>query len=160
MIIQPADVLLFYGDNTSFISRTISNITKSPFTHVALAVDSTHLIEANGFTKTKVRTIKMSDNFIVMRASYIPKETLAKVVQNALNKKGTGYDYLDIGELLIEYTTHLDLKGLLEVKNRYICSSLLDFSFQEAGIDLFPGVATGDIAPASFANCKYLDLVK
>lgn len=130
--IQSADVI-FYRPK-SFIGWVISRATNSPYSHVALAIDSNTLIEANRFIKTRVVPIEYDKEIThIYRLDSLTKEEQDKIVSIALSYEGTDYDYAQILEMFLRIVLNLK-RTLFNNQKKLTCSEVVDSSFYKAGI--------------------------
>lgn len=143
--------IVFFKSN-SLISKAISYFTDSPYSHVALAVSSDEIIEADRFIKVRKRKLDALDVVEVraMHLAPIQKAQLVYVAEKQLNK---GYDYLSILKWFIRLLFKRDFT-LVDNANRLICSELIDVCYQEIGIDLVPDRTTGDVLPSQLYTIK------
>jgi hypothetical protein len=156
--IQKGDILLYFTKDTLF-SRLVGWITKSKISHVAMTVTEKTLIESNIGINTRIRPIDYSENFVILRPVNISEDVLEKVIIEILLREGTKYDYWRILGLGIRYLFKLRISHLFNIKERYICSELIDEAFHNEGINLFPGISVGDISPADFLLSSKLEVV-
>jgi hypothetical protein len=156
--IQKGDILLYSTKDTLF-SRLVGWITKSNFSHVAMSVTEKTLIESNIGINTRIRPIDYNENFLILRPVNVSEHTLEKVISEILLREGTKYDYWRILGLAIRYLFKLKISHLFNIKERYICSELIDDSFYREGINLFPEKSVGDISPADFLLSPKLEVV-
>ncbi|SDH47306.1 hypothetical protein [Alteribacillus bidgolensis] len=61
--------------------------------------------------------------------------------------------------MILKYVIKVDLPHTLSLKERFICSEVIDHSYYRAGINLFPHRSPGDIAPADFLKSDRLSVV-
>lgn len=140
---KPGDVVFYKG--TSFISKVICKLTKSPYSHVALAIDDKRIVEADLFIKTRITELKY-ENITIMRAD-LTEEQRRRVVDFARYLVGRSYDYLSVFLWLLRLTFNINSKGLFNNANRLYCTELIDRCYHYAGIDLVPDRETGDVLP-------------
>jgi uncharacterized protein YycO len=130
------------------IADLISKITKSPFNHVAMYVGNGKIIEANGFIRTRVVPLETyNGEYEIYRIPRLAEYQKRRIVDYALTKVGTKYDYAKILGLFIRFEFLKRFKGF-EERNHFICSELIDRSLQAGdvprkGMDFF-----GDISPS------------
>jgi uncharacterized protein YycO len=144
---------MFKSDG-SFLQNTISEVTKSPYVHSALAVDSKTLIEANGFIKTREFPLSSETGFDVYRIEGLTGDQKSKIVNYAKSKIGTKYDYEKIVGLLIRFEIFPTFKGFNEA-GHFICSGLLDEAFLDGGVQRKNQNFENDLAP-----CELLEYYK
>jgi len=143
--IQPGDII-FYKP-VGFIGWFISKLTKSKYSHVALAIDSYNIIEANRFIKSRISNLGyVEDIHKVYRIENITEEQQYGVVSNALTMLNVGYDYSQVIGLFIRLTFHKDGFSL-NTANKYICSEIIDRALYQSDISRADTNHLGDITP-------------
>lgn len=71
----------------------------------------------------------------------------------ATAEEGKPYDWGSIaGFVLRHFGAHLRGRSKDHPDTKLICSELVAWAYREAGVDLFPGVAPGDVSPGDLAN--------
>jgi uncharacterized protein YycO len=151
------DIVLFKG--TSFISRIIRFISKGEYTHVALAINSEEIIEADRFIKTRVRKLSEGESVILMRSS-ITEEQGQGIANYALTLVDNEYDYLSVFIWFIRLLFSSHIYGIFNNANRLYCSEVVDRSYQHEGIDLIIDRETGDVLPSEFILSPRLNFVE
>ncbi|AIW03476.1 enoyl-CoA hydratase/carnithine racemase-like [Bacillus phage Moonbeam] len=145
MEIQPGDII-FYKP-TGFIGWAISKLTKSEYSHVALAVDEFHIIEADKFIKSRISDLSYVENIHrVYRVRDITKEQQFIVTTEALTMLGSSYDYSQVFGLFLRIILKRDNVSLNRA-NKYICSEIIDSSLFRARIPRKDMKHLGDITP-------------
>lgn len=130
--LQAADVI-FYRP-TGFIGRVISYFTKSPYSHVALAIDANTIIEADRFTKTRIVPIEYDKNIThIYRLENLTQEEREKIVELATSLEGTDYDYAQILEMFVRIVFRIK-RTLFNNQKKLTCSEVVDRSFYLAGV--------------------------
>jgi len=143
--IEPGDII-FYRP-TGFIGWAISKITKSEYSHVALAIDSYHIIEADKFIKSQISDLSYVENIHkVYRIRDIDKATQFAVTTEALTMLGSNYDYSQVFGLFFRIILQRD-KISLNRANKYICSEIIDTSLFRAKVPRRDMKHLGDITP-------------
>jgi uncharacterized protein YycO len=152
--------LIFYR-STSWIGDIVCYITQSEFSHVALAVDSKHVIEANRFIKTrKVPLEETATNIVVMRPTLMTEEQSIAVVKLAETLLGRPYDYKNSlwwgVRLIYKLITQADLPSLYNDLNSLYCSELIDHVYTETGVDLVIDREVCDVTPENLYKSPLL----
>lgn len=130
--LQAADVI-FYRP-TGFIGRVISYFTKSPYSHVALAIDANTIIEADRFTKTRIVPIEYDKNIThIYRLENLTQEEREKIVELATSLEGTDYDYAQILEMFVRIVFRIK-RTIFNNQKKLTCSEVVDRSFYLAGV--------------------------
>lgn len=155
--IEAGDVLLFRADE-SFIEKAISEITRSPYVHCAIAVGDGTLIEANGFIKTREIPLSEEPGFDVYRIPGLTVQQKEEIVNYAKAQIGTGYDYEEIVGLLIRFAIMHKFPGFHE-EGHFICSGLVDDAFNAANVPRKNQDFIGNIAPGELLEYYKLDKV-
>jgi hypothetical protein len=145
---KTGDVLFFKG--RSLISKVIAYITKSSYTHVALVIgediDGTPLVlEAQRFTKTKIRRIQPSEVFEVYRTELTRKQQF-HIELLAYTQEGKAYDYLEMVGLILRSWWKSN-RTLIEEKNKLYCSEVVDYIFYVVGVKRLLQIGVGDVYP-------------
>lgn len=119
---QPGDIVFVRG--TSFISKLIMKYDKGNFSHVAIAVSDTHVLEAQSYTKSRIVPIYFKDYEVIDLG--LTDEERQLVVDNSKLLVGRSYDYLQILSILFK----LKLNNV----NSLICSELVVLMLMELDI--------------------------
>ncbi|UOF90751.1 hypothetical protein LSG31_00265 [Fodinisporobacter ferrooxydans] len=147
-----ADLIFVRG--TSFLDRSIEDITSSSYSHVAGIVKENELIEAQGFRKTGYQALDFySSHADVYRCENMSDFQRDKILQYVTNEVGSRYDYLLIGWEAIRYLLHTMIP-YREPPQARICSTLWADAYKSAGIDLCPGIKYP--TPRDLAESKLL----
>jgi len=146
--------LLFVRGDTPIISKMVSRITHSPYSHVAVVTGKRTVVETNWWYPLQERFLRYhSSSFDVYR--YIGEltpsqlESMEKFIYNNL---GTNYDLWQS----ISHGLYL-LTGLPIADNskKFNCSEFVDRLFKSANIDLSAEV-DGHVTPADLVKSKFL----
>lgn len=129
------------------IADLVSDVEHSPYNHVAMYVGDGNIIEANGFIRTRVIPLSVYDGeYEVYRIPNLPEYQKRKIVDYALSKVGTHYDYLKILGLFIRFELFKRFRGWAE-RNHFICSELIDLSLHFGDVPRKRLDHLGDISP-------------
>jgi cell wall-associated NlpC family hydrolase len=139
--------VLFYKADTSLISRAIAWVEKSPYTHVALYIGDGKLIEATYGFKSRKRDIYIHEEFEVHSFKGITDDQRKRLVEAALGMVGYGYDLTQIVQDFVRLKLRLNL-SFFEVRNKYVCSDIIDIPAHMAGIKRSPLFDIGDVTPS------------
>jgi uncharacterized protein YycO len=130
--IQPGDVI-FYKPS-GLIGWVISKITKSPYSHVAIAVDSDTILESNRFITTRLANIEKGKKvYHVYRLNGVTEIQQRDIVEHSMTTLGTKYDYLQILGLFFRYVFRLNYLSFNQ-HNKFICSENIDYAFLMSNI--------------------------
>lgn len=153
----PCDIIFY--KRVGFINRLISWLTKSEYTHVALAVSDTEIIEANVFVNVRRIEFDKAEKVVIKRTRYLTHEQ-EKIILNYVNSKlGTKYDYLTIAKKAIHLLLKRD-RAIVDNDIRVYCSEIVDRAYLKAGIDLVSNRVDGDVTPSDLYLSEKLIEVK
>lgn len=142
------------------ISLLVRLLTNSKYSHVALAVSETYVLEID--IKYNLRIRKMSytcyDVYRLKRELSLTEE--ARLLQYAYSLVGKKYDFLRIFSLLIELSLHLRGHKIFNDPNRLICSDLIDSSYKQINVDLLPQYTDQDTTPHDISQSPELHIVE
>lgn len=129
---------LVFVRGTSLIDVAIEDITRGPYSHVALAMSFEQLIEAQcGEPVGYVPASKYAGSADVHRSA-LPLETIHAIVANASDALGEHYGYGLIVEELVREETGIQLP--VRENKHTICSVLVSDAIRRAGIVFCPGI--------------------
>jgi hypothetical protein len=157
MDLIPYDLLFVKG--AGFIGKTISKVSGSEYSHVAIVIDRNHLIETNWKYPLKIRHLTYRPNEFDVYRYHRPITEQEKHIMNLylLSHLRDKYDF-------IQTLSHgLFLVGGVPIKNaenRLNCSETVDNMFYTAGIDLRPAKENGYVTPGDLSKSKYLRRVE
>ncbi|MEF8679143.1 YiiX/YebB-like N1pC/P60 family cysteine hydrolase [Bacillus cereus] len=137
MELEKGDIVAVYG-KINLISLSIEFITRSPISHVALVVDSKkkELIEANMNRKIGYRLLDdYKHHCVILRVPSLTDSQKDKIVEYAKNQIGDSYDFKALIEEFLRYTFNLNTLQP-EDEKRFICSTLVNASYLNAGVKL------------------------
>jgi hypothetical protein len=158
MCLQFGDIVLVKGKD--WISKSIEDITHSEYSHVAIAIDSDNVCEIDVFLRLQIRPLTYQD-YDVFRLNRPFSLLEQHTMMDFLNSKiytNEGYDWLKILEMFLRYVFHK--KTYFTMKNRYVCSEIVDLAFRSIDFDLVPGRIAGDVSPADISNSILLRRVE
>lgn len=152
MDIRSADLILVKG--TGWISKTIKDVGRSLYSHVAGIVKENELMEAQGFKRTGYQVL----DYYAGRADVFTCDELTEVQRRLIlecvkQEVGGNYDYLLLAWEFLRYVFNLILP-YKEGRTRRICSTLWADAYRSVGIDLCPGIKYP--SPADVAQSKLL----
>jgi hypothetical protein len=126
---KTGDIVFFKTDKNSFWSKAISKITQSEWTHVAIALNDSTVLEADGFQKVHDNPIDTSRDFeIVDIGLKLTEEQMRRIVRHYYN---ANYDYLYLFSLFFKYL--LSFLPVVEIKHSFTCVELVCEILQECG---------------------------
>lgn len=145
MDIRPGDIV-FYRP-TGLIGWAISKITRSEYSHVALAIDAYNIIEADKFIKSRISNLYYIENIhSVYRLKDTTDQQRQQIVNNAMTMLDVGYDYKQILGLYFRLVFHKEYSTFNQA-NKYICSEIVDNAFIQAEVPRKDNKHLGDITP-------------
>src|SRR5690348_14003350 len=135
--LRPADLIFVHGD--SFIDRSIEDITHSKYSHVALVVNQSELIEAQDLSRVHYQDMGVYVNHAdVYRCELIRPPQQEEIVQNAKKYIGRHYSYLLIAWEFIRYTFGILLP--FYEHDPVICSTLIADAYRQSKINICPNI--------------------
>lgn len=145
--------ILFFKKTNSWISRVIAKLTNGEYTHVGLIVsydEETNIatiIESNRFIETRIATVVIDDNYSIFSTGEKPDWQRDMIIKYAYDSLGTKYDYLHILGLAISLIFKRERYAFFNIKNRIICSEMIDLSYYKADVNRINDFNLGDITP-------------
>lgn len=154
MDLQPGDIILFKGNG--IVSKFVKFFTRSEYTHVAMMVSDTKMIEANW--NKKVNVVDFIYNPLEMEV-YRYKNSLnvnqqISVVQTSYEMLNKYYDYAQIVVYLFEFFSKKHFNNPFNFQQFVICSELIDKSYLKLMIDLVPWRSIGNVSPDDLSKSK------
>lgn len=152
MILLVGDVV-FFKKTDSIISRLISSITKSEYTHVGLIVafdEETNIatiVESERFVTTRIRTVQIDNNHTIFTTGEKPKDQIDRIVKYAYNSIGKEYDYWQVFGLFLSLTFKGDRFSFFNSTNKLICSELIDLAYFTSGVKRKNMSNIGNVTP-------------
>lgn len=147
------DVIFFKRTNT-LVSRLISKLTDSEFTHVGLIVAYDEMtgvatmIESNRFIETRISMIQLDDNCVVYTIGDRTDEVNDLILTYAYASLGKKYDYLKVFGLFLSLVLRGHRYALFNSANRLICSELIDLTYYKAGVHRKNTLNLGNVTPS------------
>lgn len=155
---QTGDVVFFKAQNTR-VSRWISRVTKSEYTHVGLALDDKTIIEANRFINTRIVSFVLDETqHVLFRLPNVDDTMKEKIHAEAMRFERFPYDYLHVLKLYVHLVFGYECSFLIR-GNRTICSKLIDFAFFASGTPRKTRGRIGDITPSMLIELYELEEV-
>jgi hypothetical protein len=111
------------------IGWIISKVSRSPYSHVSLAIDSDTVIEADRFVKSRFADLLYNKEIHhVYRLRDITEEQRQKIVEVASTFTGIEYNYSKIISLFLRLVFNVT-KSPFNNANKLICSDIIDKAF-------------------------------
>ncbi len=154
--LEVGDVILYKGGE-GILSRAVQFFTKSKYSHVAMMISDTLLIEANWYKKSNTITFqydkgKMEIYRVNGGLSVEQKLTLLEHCYGFLNKK---YDYPQILGYILRFFNKNKI-NTFNSSNKLICSELIDRAYLKVGVDLSNEHYVGDVTPEDIVKSEKL----
>jgi hypothetical protein len=150
MPFQVGDILFVRGD--SWFSPIIKWVLRSEFSHVAVAIGPNQICEIDIFKRMRIIDNPYKDYEVYRYRGGLTKQQKQQLVDYLKEKCKTtmGYDYPRILSILFQilFKWHI----VIDDKNRFICSEIIDAAYQHIGIDLIQARDTGDVTPPDLLN--------
>ncbi|MGG4438297.1 YiiX/YebB-like N1pC/P60 family cysteine hydrolase [Priestia megaterium] len=123
---KAGDIVFVKGD--TFISRTVRFFDKGDFSHVAMALSSSHIIEAQYNSRVRIKPLDYENiEVFEMNMNISQRHTL---LQNAVNSTGKWYDYLQIIGFILAPNRRVGSP------KQFICSELVHALLEGVGIEV------------------------
>jgi hypothetical protein len=111
------------------IGWIISKVSRSPYSHVSLAIDSNTVIEADRFVKSRFADLSYDKEVHhVYRLRDITEEQRQRIVEVASTFTGIEYNYSKIVSLFLRLVFNV-MKSPFNNANKLICSDIIDKAF-------------------------------
>jgi hypothetical protein len=138
--------IIFYRP-TGIIGWAISKITRSEYSHVALAINSDFILEADRFTKARITPLNyVAEVNNVYRVPELTETQRDRLVDYALSLSDARYDYFQLIGLFLRSVFSIDTTIFNSV-NKYICSEVIDLALLAASASRKDDKHIGDITP-------------
>ena len=162
------DTIFFKKDESSFISRIISKMTNSDFSHVGIIISYSEVnnvvtvIESDRFVNTRINLVTLNeDKHIIYTTGEKTEEQIEMILKYANDSIGVKYDYLQIFGLFLSLLFKRRESAWFNSTNKLICSELIDYSYYIGGIKRIDNKNIGNILPeeliAKYSMYKRVD---
>ncbi len=132
-IVKQGDIVFVQGNG--LISKLVRLVDKGTFSHVAIAVSETHIIEATAGSKVDVIPFDKSEyNIIEVVDLGLTAHQRRMVYSCAMKYVGTRYDYLQLIWYILKKMFRLTGKNRLNNPHNMICSELVYVALNEARV--------------------------
>lgn len=149
--LRTGDVILFRG--TTWISKTIGHITRSPYSHAACYVGDGYVIESDWkgveFSKLDLKYDKVS--YDIYRHRTANREQLEEAVTWMGKQVGKGYDYKGLAGILLALVGKKKI-NYLDSQSRFWCSELVLDGYHVAKIYTGFDINTYTTSPGDIAE--------
>jgi len=126
---KTGDIVFVRGKSP--ISRFVKWFDGGPFSHVAIAVSSTHILEAQYYTRSRITPFRFQDYEILDLG--LTEEQRDQVQKLSIQLVGKWYDYSQIIGYVISRFFRKSRRNLFNSPNNLICSELIQVILQEIG---------------------------
>lgn len=123
---KAGDIVFVKGD--SLISKAVRLFDKGTFSHVAMALSSSHIIEAQYNSRVRIKPLDY-ENIEVFEMNMNISQRNA-LLQNAVNSTGKWYDYLQIIGFMLAPNRRVGSP------KQFICSELIHALLEGVGIEI------------------------
>jgi uncharacterized protein YycO len=149
--LKTGDVLLFKG--TSWISKTIGHITRSPYSHAACYVGDGYIIESDwrGVEFSKLTLKYNHTSYDIYRHRSADSQALNEAVTWMGKQVGKGYDYKGLVGILLAMVGKKKI-NYTDVQERFWCSELVLDGYHHAGIYTGFDINTYTVSPGDIAE--------
>lgn len=126
---------IVFAQGNGVISKLVRFVDKGTFSHVAIAVSETHIIEADAGSKVAVVPLDKSEYNIIEVVDLGLTSHQRRMVYNcAMKYVGTRYDYLQLVWYVLRKVLHLTGENKLNNPHNMICSELVYVVLNEARV--------------------------
>ena len=153
--IKPGDILLFKR-RSKFISPLVRWFTRSEYTHVGMAFSDRLIFEIDLGKNLAIHPI-VDEEFEVYRyKKSLTTEQLVELKNHAIQRASIskGYDWFRI--IAFAFERFFQTPRALDMKNRKVCSEIVDVLYSDIGIDLVPSRPVGHVRPSDLAQSSEL----
>ncbi len=131
-MLEVGDIVMFKPE--SFIGDVICKVTKSEYSHVAIALSDTLLLNSNRFIKSNVVELDYNEEIHhIYRPIGITDIQKEKLLHEAYKYIDVRYDYIQIIGLFLRIVFNWNTT-LLNNLNKFICSEIIDKVYYESGV--------------------------
>lgn len=108
---------------SGLLSKLVAKIDGGPFSHVAMALNDTHIAEAQYFTKSRITPAYAHDVMIMDLG--LSAQQRYEIQQNAITMTGRWYDFRLIVHYFYTNVLKWNAKAIWNSQNNLICSELV-----------------------------------
>lgn len=144
-MLQTGDIILYKPE--TFVGDLICKMTKSPYSHVALVLEGSQILNANRFIKSNVIELEYNEDIHhIYRPKNIKEIHKESIIQRSYKYIGKRYDYLQIIGLFLRVTFNWNIHSLNSL-NKFICSEVIDKIYYESGVQRLDDKLLFNITP-------------
>lgn len=152
---QTFDILFYSGKG--LVSRFVQNVTKSPYSHVALVISERLVVETNWSFPVSIRPNEYEPKEYAICRVELTKEQADKIYEYIEKTLGSKYD---LGQVIYHILHARFGTKIVNNPKLFTCSEWVDKAFKYAGVDLIPCEVDGSVTPADLFNSSRINLVK
>lgn len=130
---------------SGLIGHLVAKIDGGPYSHVAIAVSATHIVEAQYFTKSRIWPV-YEKGTVVMDLG-LDEQQRREIVTNAISLVGRWYDYKLIIGYFLRNLFKWNIKALWNSQNNLICSELVAMLLMSVKFAGATGLKDKNISP-------------
>lgn len=127
---RAGDIIFVRGKSP--LSKIIRFFDKGKYSHVAIAISQTHIIEAQYFTKVRVVENYYKDYDIL--DLNLSENERSRVAVEGIQYVGKYYDYFQALWYSLRYVFNLETSQIWNSPNSMICSELIDLLLYDVGV--------------------------
>jgi hypothetical protein len=127
---KAGDIIFVRGKSP--LSNLVKFFDKGEFSHVAIAISSTHVLEADWYIRTRVREMNYEDVEVVDLG--LTEEERDLIVHAGIQLIGKWYDYKQILWYVLKRFFSLKGKNKFNSPNNLICSEVIFYILAELGM--------------------------
>lgn len=143
---QTGDII-FYKAGKGIIPKIISFLSKSEYSHVAIALDSTRILEADRFIKSRIVELQYDTEIHrVYRIEGLTEEQKTTIRTLIKAFEGYPYDYLEIIRWFVLLAFKYDVP-LINRANYLFCAEVVDYVLHHSLIPRKDTYPVGRILP-------------
>jgi uncharacterized protein YycO len=155
MSVQPCDLLFYKGKG--MLSRIVESVTDSPYSHVALILDSLHVVETDFFRPVNIYHISYpKGSYDIYRAEGLSSQQAQRIIEYTMTVLGQDYDLIQSLSHLTNRCFGFPLVNFQHLKN---CSELVDLAFKHAGFPLLDNDFNGTVTPGQLSLSRRIKRV-
>lgn len=126
---RAGDIVFVRGNSP--LSKLVQLFDKGEFSHVAIAVSETHILEADWYMRTRIREMKYTDVEIVDLG--LTESERDDVVHAGIQLIGRWYDYPQILWYVLKRFFSLDGRNKFNSPSNLICSEVIYYILANIG---------------------------
>jgi len=121
---------IIFVRGSSPLSKTIRLFDAGAYSHVAIALSSTHILEAQYYTKSRICPIYFEDYDVINLG--LSRQQQLEVMRLGISLVGKWYDYRQIGGYIMRQLFGSDIRKFNN-PNNLICSEIIAIILEKSG---------------------------